>query len=212
MMAVIAAAAVTPKEVATGVGHFHGPAPAGIDGRSDEPLQRPVVSAGCRLDHPPVVAGEEIDSLVEDREVFELEVRQARSTGGDRGVEDGRVAEGGVETAGGTDRGDGAAALPGRGRSHLPPEVHLGAGDVAVEIDSPRHDDQIAGINDGEPRGDGWPGHDRAVVDPQIVDDPIPVMERIMDRSATEHEAWSGGRGNHAVPPSGPSEVVATSC
>ncbi len=190
---VVATAAVLPKGRASGIGHLHCPAPAGRDCIAHEPGRFAGLVAGDRGDHRRVVGREQIDALVEDRQVGQFRMGDAGRGRGDRRVEDGGVAEGRVGGAGGVDRRHGGRAAPREVRRDPAAGIHLRARHVAVKIDAAGHHDEARCIDPREALRIGGRGDDPAIFDPDVADDTIAAVRRIVDRAPGEQESCGGG-------------------
>ena len=70
----VAATAPLPERRPAGIGHLHGPAPPRGDRRREEPAEFTGVAPSRCGEHGRIVGGEEIDALVEDRQLREFAV------------------------------------------------------------------------------------------------------------------------------------------
>jgi hypothetical protein len=59
---------------------------------------------------------------------------------------------------------------------------------MAVQVDAPGHHDPAAGIDASERPRVGRSGDDPAVLHPDVVDDAITPMQRIVDRATRDDE------------------------
>ena len=192
---VVIAAAAPPECRAAWIGDLHGPAAASADRVADK-SHRLVAIAGVEgVEHVGVVSCQQIDPLVEDRQLGQLPMRDGGRAGGDRSIEDGRVAERGVERTGRLDRGHrrGKVWTAGELRGDPPAQPHLRPRDMAVEIDTPRHHHESRGIDAAEAAGVSRPRHDSAVLDPDVVDGAVAARGRVVEDPAGEHETVRGG-------------------
>ena len=70
--------------------------------------------------------------------------------------------------------------------AHLPRHIHLGAGDMAVHVDSAGHDHESGRVEHTDGLH-GWIGRgsdDFIVADPKVADQPIDAVGRIVDGPA----------------------------
>ena len=183
-----------PKQRAARIGHFHSPAAAHLKRLSHQPLHSCGIIAGQRRQHGRVVGCQQEDPLVENGKLGQFAVGQSCGAGGDGGVENGGIAQAGVEGAGGVDRGHSSGALAGQLRSDAPPRIHLRPGDVAVQIDPSRHHHQPTGIDlfPAAALGLWGRGHDASSLDPEISNHTISAMGGVVESAAAQHPGGLG--------------------
>ena len=143
-----------------------------------------------------VVAHQHVEALVDDGRVVEFLQRVARADRRHRRFHRGGVAEQRVAVAGREGGGHGAAdpgAGEGGARMHVVPvvlrfqlarEVHLRAGDVAVDVDSTRHDHESPRVDPS--RLGRHVAHDPAVGDAYVADLAVDAVGRIVNAAVRD--------------------------